>query len=454
MRCSLLARFAAIAALALAIPAAAAPADRPKTINKLPAIESFQLANGLQVAVLRSDAAPIVSVQLWYRAGSKDEPRDRRGSAHMFEHLLFKGTARVRPEMHAQAVNALGGYVNAATDEDSTHFVNTLPASYLDYAIELEADRMRNLFLRKAMIDAERDTVKGEIRQQDSSPLAVGLIRFLAVGYTAHPYAWTSSGNAKELDAITQDDLKKFYDAYYQPNNALLVVVGSAALADVKASAEKHFGAIAKSAEPPRPAAAAQEPAQTAARRQTVDPGPVGLSFVGWHIPAAKHKDVPALQLTAVLLGGGDTARLKQRLKTPDAKTKKSLAAEVGMDALIREHPGMAVAFAAYRDASEAAAAEAAILDEVAVLGARGPAADELRRAKNQMLASMVFSLENVQGLGEAIGRSWILTGDANAFVRDADALDRLTAGDIQRVIKQYLTPDHATIVVIPPKAR
>ena len=116
--------------------------------RKLPTIETFTLANGLQVAVLRSDAAPVVAVQVWYHAGSKDEPRDRRGSAHMFEHMMFKGTQHVRAEAHAQFVNGVGGYVNAQTDEDATHYINTLPADYLDFAIQLEAERMRNLLFR------------------------------------------------------------------------------------------------------------------------------------------------------------------------------------------------------------------------------------------------------------------------------------------------------------------
>ncbi|MBC7977339.1 MAG: insulinase family protein, partial [Myxococcales bacterium] len=225
-----------------------------KTVSKLPALETFALANGLQVAVLRNDASPVVSVQLWYHAGSKDEPRDRRGTAHMFEHMMFKGSGRVRSDAHAQSVNALGGYVSAATDEDATHYANTLPADYLDYAIQLEAERMRGLQFRKPMIDGERAIVKDEVRQQDASPFAKGLLRCLAISYLKHPYAWTATGSPRELDQATPDDLKRFYDTYYQPNNALLVVVGKTTAADVKASAEKWFGALPKAADPPRPA--------------------------------------------------------------------------------------------------------------------------------------------------------------------------------------------------------
>jgi zinc protease len=442
---------------------AAAPPRRPprllgaavpsKAVSKLPAVETFALANGLQVAVLRDDAAPVVSVQLWYHAGSKDEPRDHRGTAHMFEHLMFKGSAHLRSDAHGQSINALGGYVNAATDEDATHFANTLPADYLDYAVQLEAERMRQLQFRKAMIDSERAVVEDEIRQQDASPFAKGLLRCLGISYLKHPYAWTSTGNARELDQTTGDDLKKFYDAYYQPNNALLVVVGKVVAADVKASAEKWFGPIAKAADPPRPAQALTEPAQTARRREVVEPGQIGLTLVGWHVPPAKDKDNRALQVATIVLGGGESSRLKVRLKTPDPKTKKPIALEAGMDAILREDPGMAIALGAYLDPAQSEPVESAIFDEVARLAARGPSADELRKAKNQIQSAFVFSLENAQGLGEAIGRSWILSGDPAAFLHEVDEVEKLSAGDVQRVVKQYLSPDHATVVVIPPKA-
>ncbi|CAN5916917.1 hypothetical protein BH11MYX2_BH11MYX2_16560 [soil metagenome] len=265
------------------VPRAAAKdaSAKAKAIAKLPTIETFTLPNGLSVAVLPTDSAPVAAVQLWYHAGSKDEPRDRRGSAHMFEHMLFKGTQHVRAESHAQMINGLGGYVNAQTDEDATHYINTLPADYVDFALQLEAERMHNLLFRKEMVDGERSVVEEEIRQQENSPVARGFLRFLEVAFAKHPYAWTAAGTIADLDHTTVDDLKRFYTTYYQPNNALLVVVGKTTAAAVKASAEKWFGPIAKGAEPPRPAAAAQEPKQDKQRKETVEPSQIGLTLIG-----------------------------------------------------------------------------------------------------------------------------------------------------------------------------
>lgn len=417
-------------------------------------IETFNLENGLQVAVLQNDASPVVAVQVWYHAGSKDEPRDHRGTAHMFEHIMFKGSEHVRSEAHAQSINAIGGYASMQTEEDATHYIDTLPAAYLDYAVQLEAERMRNLMFRKEAIDVEKESIKDEILRRESAPLQKGFVRFLEIAFPKHPYAWDAGGRIKDLEAITVDDLKKFYTAYYQPNNALLVVVGKTTVDQVKASAEKWFGKIPKAADPPRPSKDATDAEQTKKVREVVEPSQIGIDIVGWHIPPAKHQDIYALQLTSLILGVGESSRLKLRLKTVDPKTKRPLAIEAGADALIREEPGIMLVFGAFLDPAQAEPVENAVFDEVAKLGASGPTANELRKAKNQVQSGFTFGLENAQGLAEAIGKSWILTGDAKAFVKDIDAIEKVSAADIQRVIKTYLKPDRATVVVIPAKGR
>jgi zinc protease len=433
-----------------AAPAAKAASTPSGVTKQLPPIERFTLKNGLQVAFINVDV-PVAAVQVWYHAGSKDEPRDRRGSAHMFEHMMFKGTQHVRPEAHAQMLNGVGGYVNAATDEDATHYINNVPPDYVDFAIQLEAERMRNLLFRKDMIDTEKEVVKEEIRQQENSPITKGFLRFLEIAFTKHPYAWTAGGNLKDLDATTPQDLKKFYDAYYQPNNALLVVAGKASLDQVKASAEKWFGAIPKAGDPPRPSKDAQEPAQTSTRRETAQPSQIGITAIGWHIPAAKDKDVYAIQVASIILGAGDSSRIKSRLKATDPKTKQALALDGGIEPLVREDPGIVIALGAYLDKTKIEPVEKAIMEEIKKLGDGGPTKDELRKAKNQVQSGFVFSLEQAQGLAEAIGRSWIQTGDPTSFIRDVDEIEAVSGDDVKRVIKQYFTPEKATIVVIPP---
>ena len=419
---------------------------------KLPAVEMFKLANGLQVAVLPVDTAPVVAVQVWYHVGSKDEPRDRRGSAHMFEHMMFKGTEHVAPEEHARHLNRLGGYVNARTEEDSTHYIDVLPSAYLDFALQLEAERMRNLLFRPEMIAKEKQVVEEEIRQQENAPIQKGFLKFLSIAFQKHPYAWTAGGTIADLENTTPADLKKFYDTYYQPNNALLVVVGKVTVEQVKASAEKRFGSIAVNTAPvPRPAEANVEPPQLALRAVSAEPGPIGIVLAGFKIPAAKHPDIYALQLASIILGTGDSSRLKQRIKQEDPKTKKPLGVEAGINARVLEDPGIMIALGAFLDPDGGAAVQAALFDEIEKLGKTGPTKDEVRKAKNGVQSLFVFSLEDVNGLADQIGRSWILTGDPSQWVKDLQEFEKVSAADIQRVVATYMQPAHATVVVIPP---
>jgi len=305
---------------------------------------------------------------------------------------------------------------------------------------------MRHLMIRKTALDGERELVADELRQRRASPVNAGFERLLGVAFAKHPYAWTSGGVSGELDKVGEADVKAFYDAYYQPNNALLVVAGKTTLDQVKAAAEKYFGSIPKAGEPPRPSANAHEPEQTTKRREIGEAGPIGLTVVGWHIPAAKDKDVYALQLASMLLGVGDGSRLKSRMTKIDAKNQS------GVEAMVREDPGVLVALGVYVKPEQSDAVESAIFDEVDKLAKSGPDAAELRRAKAQVQSGFTFSLEHAQGLAEAIGRSWILTGDPARFARDLDEIDKVGAGDVRRVVKQYLAADRATVIAIPPK--
>jgi zinc protease len=443
--------FVALAVVAAsASPAAAQPAPaKPKY-----AIERFTLANGLEVAVHPYETAPVVTVQMWYRAGSKDEPRDRRGMAHLFEYAMGKGSTHLRPDAHGQMVTNLGGHVGATAEEDATHLSSTLPAEHVDFAIRLEAERMRNLMFRPEMLDEAKTAAKDRLRRDDSL-LTRGYQRMVELAYTKHSYGWSANGVPKDIDATKLDELKKFYESYYQPNNALLVVVGKVTVDQVKASAEKWFGPIPKAAAPPRPSQAAVEPPQTQKRRQVADAlGPVGITLVGFHIPASKDPDVYALQLGSIILGIGDSSRLKQRLLRSEDGKKPPMAIESITEAVIREEPSMLVTLGAYTAPALADPVEAAILDEIGKLATKGPTNDELARAKTHARAAFSFTSESSQKFAQAIGRSWILVGDPTAFVRDLDEIEKVSAADVQRVVKKYLSTENMSVVVIPPRGK
>lgn len=414
--------------------------------GSLPKLETWELANGLQVAFLPMPTAPSVTVQLWYHVGSKDEAKNRRGSAHMFEHMMFKGTEHVRSEEHARHLSALGGYVNAFTTEDVTAYHNTLPSDYLDFAMQLEADRMGQLWFRDEMIKTEKQVVKEEIRQQENNPLYAGFLRFLEIAFTVHPYSWTAGGDLVDLDATSLEDLKTFYSTYYVPNNALLVVAGKATSSEVRKSAEKWFGPIPKAAEPPRPAAKKVEPKQTATRREVVAPAQIGVIMRGYHIPEANHPDVQALQVMALILSGGESSRLFETIVR-----KEKLAVQAGGQLVIREDPGLFMVFGAYLNAAGGDKLESALNAQIALLRTRPVKAAELKQAKNQLMAQFVFGLESVTGIANQIGNSWIQRGDASRFLDDLEAFNKVTAADIKRVANLYLNDKQASVVVIPP---
>ncbi len=436
-----------VVASAQPTPKARAFAPKPKAqAIRLPKVETWTLANGMQVAFLPMENAPSVTVQVWYRVGSKDEAPDRRGSAHMFEHMMFKGTEHVRPEEHARYLSEIGGYINAFTTEDVTAYHNTLPADYLDFALKLEAERMRNLWFREDMIAKEKQVVKEEIRQQENSPIFTGFLKFLEMAYTVHPYSWTAGGALKDLEATSLSDLKKFYNTYYVPNNALLIVVGKANRAAVEASSKKWFAGIAKGATPPRPAASKVEPLQTEARRQVSDPGQIGILMRGYHIPAAAHPDMAALQVLARILVGGESSRMYEKVVR-----KGKLALETGGELLIRENPGIFLVFAAYLDGSKEAKLESGVQTELSRLRKSMVTAKELKKAKNQLMSQFVFGLENVTGIANQIGNSWINRGDATGFLQDLNAFEAVSAADIKRVANLYLKDEQANTVIVPP---
>jgi len=437
------------AAFAATPAAAAAQANNSKLGVKLPAVKTWTLKNGLKVAHVHLAKAPVVTVQVWYHVGSKDEPPNRRGSAHMFEHMMFKGTTHVPPEEHARHLNRLGGYVNAFTREDTTAYHNTLPKEYMDFAVHLEAERMRNLVFRKKMVDTEREVVKTEVRQQDNNPVFKGLLAFLALAYTRHPYAWTAGGTIKDLDNTTVADLKKFYDTYYVPNNAMLIVVGDVSEKEVRASANRWFGKIPRGKTPPRPADKKTEPKQTKMRRKVVEPGQVGMVISGFHIPAAKDKDTYALQVLGLILSSGRSSRLHQRLVEKD-----KIAVQAAGQVVIREHPGLFALFGMYLRPDQGPKVEKALLEEVDRIKRTPPSARELRKAKNQVLASFIRGLDKVTDLASQIGTSWILTGNASQWLHDIDKLRAVTRGQVQAVAKKYFRKTNLTTVVIPPMSR
>ena len=427
--------------LAFAVEAAAAPTTAPRLD-----VKTWTLANGLQVLLLEEHKAPIATVQVFYHVGSKDEHPGIRGIAHMFEHMMFKGTERVPPEAHARLLKEVGGVSNAFTTEDLTAYHETVPPSYLGFALELEAERMRHLKLFPATVGSERDVVIEEKRLRiDNDPVGKALELFRATAYTQHPYQWTAIGTVEDLRRVTVPDCQTFYDTYYQPNNATLIVVGDVREAEVRSLVERHFGAVSRGPAPPR--ASAVEPPQTARREKTLAV-PVELPVVigGYHVPAARHPDGAALAVLSVILSGGESSRMHQRLVRKD---KLALAAGGVLQAL--EASGLFLVYAAHLPDRDQAKVRAGLLDEIARVRQGGVTAAELTKAKNQIAAQDIYRLETVDGIATELGTAQYIEGDWHRFLDEAARTLAVTAADIKRVAGQYLVDSNLTVVSVRP---
>ena len=435
-----------------AAPAKAAKAATPATPASVPTprldVKTWTLANGLKVLFLADHKAPIATMQVFYHVGSKDEHVGIRGVAHMFEHMMFKGSTHVPPEQHARLLKEVGGQVNAFTTEDVTAYHDTVPPSYVGFAMQLEAERMRQLKLFQPTVDSERHVVEEEKRLRiDNDPVGKAIEKFRALAYVKHPYNWTAIGTIEDLETVTPADAQRFYDSYYQPNNATLIVVGDLDEATVRKLADEAFGSIPRGPAPPRTPAV--EPPQTAARTATL-PLEVQIPVVvgGYHIPRAADADVPALEVLATILSGGESSRLHQRLVRHD---HLALAAGGVTEAL--EDPGLFIVYAAYLPDRDPAKVAAALSEEVARVRDKPVTPEELEKAKNQLAAGFVFGLQTVDGVAQALGHAEYVEGDWHRFTEGATRYLAVTAADVQRVAQKYLVDTNFTRVTLIPTA-
>jgi zinc protease len=418
-----------------------------KSSRDRPDVHEWELPNGLKVLFLADHKAPLATVQVFYHVGSKDEHVGNRGVAHMFEHLMFKGSVHVPPEEHARLLKEVGGQVNAFTTEDVTAFHQTVPPTTVDFAMRLEAERMRGLRLFPATVDSERKVVEEEKRLRiDNNPVGQAIEKFRALAYTKHPYSWTAAGTLEDLERIRPADCQAFYDTYYRPNNATLIVVGDVDEAQVRKSAEAHFGSIPRGPEPPR--VTIEEPEQTAPRSAilTLD---VSLPVIvgGYHIPRASDPDVPALEVLASILSAGESSRLYRRLVRKD---KMAIAA--GGLAEVMEHAGLFIVYVAHLPDKDQALIRRTLSDEVARVRTAPVTARELEKARNQLGAAYLFGLESVDGVARELGLAEILRGDWRRFLDGAGRYAGVTVADVRRVAERYLVDRNLTLVTLSPR--
>ena len=435
-------RLSVLALLALVATVSTGTAAEPARVM------AVTLDNGLRVLLLEDHRSPIVSLQLWYRVGSRNEARGATGIAHFLEHLMFRGTPSHPPGEYARIVERNGGQDNAFTSQDVTSYYVDIAADRLDQVLALEADRMHNLTLDPKIITSEREVVIEErrTRTEDDPGGALGE-EVSALAYRAHPYGQPIIGWMVDIRRITQDEIAAFYKTYYAPNNALLVAAGDFKAESVLAKIKAVFGPIPRGSEPPK--VLAIEPEQNSERRLLVQrPAELPIVYLGYPVPNHESADAGPLEVLSVVLSGGRSSRLYRHLVY-----ERQLALEAGGDySYFSFDPNLFWFYATPLPGQTPQTLEKELLGEMAQLAKEPVGEEELQRAKNQIESGFVFQEDSVHRRAALLARFELVGGYA---LKDQylDRIRAVTAADLQRVAKKYFTEDKKNVGVLLPKS-
>jgi zinc protease len=433
----------ALAGLLTLAPATSAQSRPPKlnyTMTTLP--------NGLKVVMLEDHSTPIVHAEIWYHVGSKNEKPGKTGFAHLFEHMMFKGSKNVEPEGHPSWISSVGGQSNAQTDEDTTIFWQTFPAQYLPLVLWLEADRMATLRIDEEVFKTEREVVKEERRMRvENQPYGRLNEIIYDHAFTVHPYKHPTIGSMKDLEAASIQDVRDFFATYYVPNNATLVLVGDFDSKEALGLVQQYLGRVPKS-DRPVPRDIPKEPPQTKERRVTLEESwPLPAVVVAHHITYDGHPDSYPLHIASKVLSDGQSSRIYRKLVY-----EKQLALAAFGGGNIIEHPNLFYAVAIVQPGKTPEETTKALIEELDRLRNEPISAAELQQAKNQFARDYIFSRESNKDKARTLGHAQVIHGDMATADGEFDIFQSLTAADVQRVAKTYFTPENRLVMTILPK--
>ncbi|HEY0007677.1 MAG TPA: pitrilysin family protein, partial [Tepidisphaeraceae bacterium] len=393
---------------------------------------------------------PVVHVRVLYHVGSRDEREDRQGFAHLFEHMMFRGSAHVAPEQHMKLIGTLGGDSNAFTSFDQTTYTNTLPSTGLEMALYLEADRLASFKVDDKIFQTERNVVAEEWRMRYANQPLGGLnLDVLRTAFTKHGYRWTPIGDMDQLREATSSELQQFFNRYYLPNNACLVIAGDVNIAQTRQWVEKYFGWIPAGPEVKREDRV--EPEQTQTRRLVVEKPNVPLTnmVMAFKAPDYKSDDQYALYLLGDILASGRTGRLDRALVTGENPTCVS----VGAGSWQLEDPSLFMVNAVVQKDAEPEAVQKQILVALAEIADKGVEQAELDRVIAQTRQALIRNRETADEVAAQLAEEQVFGGDAQRVNTSLDKLKAVTPQEIQRVARAYLVPEKMTIVQYRPGA-
>jgi zinc protease len=407
-------------------------------------IKQRTLANGLEVVTVQDKSNPVVTVQVWYRVGGKDDPIGKSGFAHMFEHMMFKSTKNMASETLDRLTEDVGGFNNAFTSDDVTAYFEVVPSNYLETLLWAESDRMVNLTVDEKNFASERDVVKEEYRQRvEANPYGMMFQYFDSLTYTVHPYKRGVIGNLEELSAATRDDAFRFYQDFYRPDNASLIVVGDFDQTKLDQWVDKYFNRIKRpTGEIAR--LSIEEPEKTEEVRHEKKRPNVSLPALGitYLIPPTTDSDIPALRVATAILSDGQSSRLYQELVY-----KRQVAQTASMFLDTRVDKGLLAFFGIAAGGKELEILEKSYYQVIKAIQQDGPTASELEKAKNKLITDILQERETANGKANAIGAAIIYQKDATAVNRDVNQLQAVTVEDVKNVLNKYIKENNRVVI-------
>jgi zinc protease len=438
--------------------ATAPPASTPAVagithVRSMAEIDEYRLdGNGLTILLVPDHSAPVLTFQVTYQVGSRNEVTGVTGATHILEHLMFKGSDGFNdPKGNSvkQYLERVGGQFNASTSFDRTNYFATIGRESLEGYVAIEADRMRHLWLHESDRQSEMTVVRNEYERGENDPDSVLLEEVTEAAYVALPYHHPTIGWKSDIEHVPIGKLREFYDTFYWPNNATVSVIGDFEAAATLDLIKKYYGVYAHSPAP-IPSIYTEEPAQSGERRVTVKrPGELGTVIIAHKVPNGRNADQPALEMLDAILSSGKNARLYRAL------VDKGLALNAGAGTDLHRDLSLHTVYAELAPGAGHTQVEKALLAEIAKIKSDGVTAAEVARVKQQYIAADAYKRDGTAAIAEEINE-WIAVGDWTLYVTFPQKVQQVTPADVQRVAKEYLKDDQSTtgwFVAVPPAA-
>lgn len=409
--------------------------------SKASDVQSFNLSNGMKVLVLEDNSIPNANMYLFWKVGSRNEYPGITGLSHFFEHMMFNGSKKYGPKMFDRTMEAAGGSNNAYTTENLTVYTDWFPISALETIFDLEADRIGHLELDPKMVESER----GVVLSERSTGLENSNFRNISeqvkgAAFLAHPYRWSVIGYESDIKNWSIDDLQTYFDTYYAPNNAVVVISGDVSLEAVKSLSKKYFEPIP--AGPKARPVHTIEPKQLGQKRVVVEKQVSSPNvMLAYHVPETKHKDYYALDVLSAILSDGNSSRLYSQLVD-----QKTLANSVFSYMPESIDPNLFYLYGVASPGTSPELLESEMIQIISDIALNGVSERELQKVKNQKLVALYSSLETIDGKSNTLGTYEMYFGDYNKMFSAPQSYETLTVDDIQQVAKKYFTKNNSTV--------